>query len=94
MKIIIFLCTFLVSSLAFADDGSFLDSLQKIIDGIPVDGSVVLIGATVLEFVFRLFKTEKPKSIIYMVADCVKMFGAGLTKVGTFLDKVLPQRLK
>lgn len=47
-----------------------------------------------IEFMFRMFKTEKPKSIIYMVADGIKKSGELLTKLGSLLDKVLPQRLK
>ncbi|MBL0233163.1 MAG: hypothetical protein IPQ08_05820 [Chitinophagaceae bacterium] len=47
-----------------------------------------------LEFAFRLFKTENPKSIVYLIADGIKKSGEVLTKIGSLLDKVLPQRLK
>ncbi len=47
-----------------------------------------------LEFMFRMLKTEKPKSIVYMIADGIKKSGELLTKVGMLMDKVLPQRLK
>jgi hypothetical protein len=48
----------------------------------------------ILEFFFRMFKTEKPTSMIYLVANCVKKSGELLTKLGEILDKILPQRLK
>lgn len=50
--------------------------------------------AVVVEFVLRLIPSEKPKSIIYLVAAVVKSAGAVLSKIGEILDKILPQKLK
>lgn len=50
--------------------------------------------AMVVEFVLRMVKTEKPKSILYGIAYAVKKSGEVLTKVGNLLDKILPQKLK
>jgi hypothetical protein len=58
-----------------------------------LEGQSVVV-AMALEFVFRLVKTEKPKSIAYFVADLCKKAGAAFGKAGEFLDKVLPQRVK
>jgi hypothetical protein len=49
--------------------------------------------AMVLEFVLRLIPTQKPASILYMVAGGAKMLGTLFGKLGEFLDKVLPQKL-
>lgn len=62
----------------------------------------ILVSVAVgLEFMFRMLKTEKPKSIVYMIADGIKKGGellkkSGelLSKIGQILDKVLPQKLK
>lgn len=50
--------------------------------------------AVVVEFVLRLVPSEKPKSIIYLVAGAIKSVGAILVKIGEMLDRVLPQKLK
>lgn len=71
----------------------FLNHLVNVI-GNAMNAPILVSVAIALEFMFRLFKTEKPKSIIYMIADGIKKSGEVLTKVGALLDKVLPQRLK
>jgi hypothetical protein len=58
-----------------------------------VEGASLTI-AVVLEFIFRLVPSEKPKSIVYLVAEGAKKLGAILTKIGEVLDKVLPQKVK
>jgi hypothetical protein len=57
------------------------------------EGAAITI-ALILDFVFRLIPSEKPKSVIYMVAKGIKMSGELLTKLGSFLDKVLGQKIK
>ena len=47
-----------------------------------------------IEFALRMFKSEKPLSIAYMVSDAFKKVGEICSKVGALMDKVLPQRLK
>lgn len=71
----------------------FLNHLSNVI-GNAINAPVLMSIAIGLEFAFRLFKTEKPKSVVYMIADGIKKAGEILTKLGALLDKVLPQRLK
>lgn len=71
----------------------FLKQAAEWLDKVSM-GQMVVSAAFVMEFVFRMMKTEKPKSIAYMIADGMKKCGELLTKAGTLLDKVLPQRLK
>lgn len=47
----------------------------------------------VLEFIFRLIKSDKPKSIVWVVRDFIDGIGRALGKIAELLDKVLPQRL-
>lgn len=58
---------------------------------LSIEGAVATI-AIVLEFVFRMFKSAKPLSIAYLIADGFKMAGELFGKFGGMLDKVLPQR--
>ena len=58
-----------------------------------IEGSSVTI-AIVLEFAFRMIPSGKPLSVFYVVSSALKKSGEFLTKVGLFLDKVLPQKLK
>ncbi len=68
--------------------------LAKIMEALSsVEGASVTI-ALVLEFVFRMIPSQKPLSIIYMVAAALKGVGEILVKAGHVLDKVLPQKLK
>lgn len=50
--------------------------------------------AIILDFAFRLIPSEKPRSLIYMVAHYSKKLGDLLVKIGNFLDKILPQKIK
>lgn len=50
--------------------------------------------AIVLEFVFRLFPSEKPLSVLYVVALVLRKSGELFIKGGELLDKILPQKLK
>ncbi len=69
----------------------FFDKIYKFI--YSAEGAAVTI-AIVVDFAFRLIKTEKPKSVIYLVADIIKKSGDVLVRIGKFLDSILPQRLK
>jgi hypothetical protein len=71
----------------------FLNHMASVI-GNALNAPVLASIAIGLEFAFRLFKTDKPKSIVYMIADGIKKAGEILTKLGSLLDKILPQRLK
>lgn len=56
-------------------------------------GSAVIIGV-VLEAVLRLFKSEKPRSILLVIAVVSEQLGKFFAAVAKFLHSVLPQRLK
>ena len=70
---------------------SFFNSVLELLG--KAEGQTVIV-AMVLEFCFRMIKTEKPLSIAYMVAGAFKSVGEILSKVGALMDKVLPQKLK
>lgn len=58
-----------------------------------VEGASVSI-ALVLEFLFRVIPSEKPLSILHLVAKGCRGVALVLGKVADVLDKVLPQKLK
>jgi hypothetical protein len=60
---------------------------------LSVEGASVTI-AIILDFAFRLIPSDKPKSVIYLVAEVVKKSGKFLVKLGQILDKVLGQKIK
>jgi hypothetical protein len=60
---------------------------------LSVEGASVTI-AIILDFAFRLIPSDKPKSVIYLVAEVVKKSGKFLVKLGQILDKVLGQNIK
>lgn len=78
-----------------------LDILGKAMDAVGgIEGSVGII-AVVLEALLRIIPSQKPLSIMYWIGDGVKMIGQVLSKgadlcirLGSLLDKILPQRLK
>lgn len=57
------------------------------------EGASVTI-AIVLEVVFRLFPSEKPKSVILLIASVAKGIGEVLIKFSDLVNKVIPQNLK
>lgn len=69
----------------------FLNSVMEFLVG--HEGMVATL-AVVVEFVLRLVPSEKPKSIVYLVAGAIKSVGAILSKIGEMLDKILPQNVK
>lgn len=58
---------------------------------LSAEGALATI-AIVTEFAFRMFKSPKPLSIAYLIADGFRMAGELFSKVGGMLDRVLPQR--
>lgn len=58
-----------------------------------IEGSSLTI-AVVLEFAFRMIPSQKPLSILYVVAAGLKKCGELFIKVGQIMDKVLPQKIK
>ena len=58
-----------------------------------VEGASMTI-ALVMEFVFRIFPSQKPLSFLYVLAYILKKAGEISIKIGELLDKILPQKLK
>lgn len=90
--VLIFLCSLFLSVDAIASEGiPAVDTATDFILKILASGSVI---AVVVEFALRLFKTDKPRSILLVIkAACgqlEKFFGA----CEKLLDKVIPQKLK
>lgn len=50
--------------------------------------------AIVLEFVWRIVPSEKPRSALHLIAFVSKKVSEILAKVAELSDKVLPQKLK
>lgn len=69
----------------------FLDKILAFIAS--AQGASVTI-AIVLEFAFRMIKTEKPLSVLHVASSFIKKSAEILGKVADLLDKVLPQKLK
>ena len=58
-----------------------------------VEGASVTI-AIALEFIFRMFPSEKPLSIIRVIASVARKSGEILVKIADISDKILPQKIK
>lgn len=72
-----------------------MEYLEKILALIPsVDAGYVASITVALEFILRLIKSEKPLSILYIIAAVIKKLAEILLKISLLLDKVLPQRVK
>lgn len=68
-----------------------LEQINAFISTVTGQASII---ALILDFAFRLIKTEKPLSIAYIIAETFHRVGSMLGGIGALLDKVLPQRLK
>lgn len=70
----------------------FLDKVIELLSNIsPVIFTVLVF---IVETGLRYIKSEKPLSVVYLVAGAIKKLGVILVKIGEISDKVLPQRLK
>lgn len=58
-----------------------------------VQGASVTI-ALVLDFAFRMIPSEKPLSVLHIVAKVAKKLGEFLVKFAELADKILPQKIK
>ena len=70
-----------------------MELIQKILEALNSVEAQAAIIAIVLEFALRLFKSQKPLSILHAAAAILKSVGNVLSKAGEVLDKVLPQRV-
>lgn len=71
-----------------------MEFLDKILAFLSSAEGASLTIAVVVEFILRMIKSEKPLSILYLIANVAKKSGEILVKIGNLIDKVLPQRLK
>jgi hypothetical protein len=69
----------------------FLDKALNFL--LSAEGSAATI-AVVFEFVLRLVPSQKPLSVMYIIAKVVSKVGEILVFIGKLLDKILPQKLK
>lgn len=86
----------IVTSSAFGMDTESLpgkEAIDKFLEVIT-SGTTIMIVAAVAEFGLRFIKSEKAMSLIYIASGMFSMIGNLFTKIGKFLDKVLPQRIK
>ena len=67
----------------------FLDKIMVFLDSAIVQAGII---GVVVEYIFRLFPTQKPLSIAHLIGGWVGKVGLVLVKLGDFLDKVLPQK--
>lgn len=71
-----------------------MEFIQQAIDFLTSASGMSATIAITLDFVFRLFPSSKPLSIVHLVAAFVKLLAEALTKLSELLDKVLPQKIK
>jgi len=48
----------------------------------------------ILEVAFRLIPSEKPRSVLIMIAKVAELSGKAIVKLSEVLNKVVPQKLK
>ncbi len=70
-----------------------LSSIQPFIDS-HLTAAVVATIAIVFETILRFVKTDKPASILYMVEKILKALGSAFGSIASFIDSILPQRVK
>ena len=79
----------------------FLNLLDQAIQFISGHSAVVLmVLGGIIDMAMRLFKTEKPRSLLYAVKGFIKIAAAVVVKIAEFLnaivdflDKLLPQNV-
>lgn len=93
------LVAFLMPVMAWAQEvaepskfDQILAAMEKFFASLPQGGTAVVVIGGVVDFMLRMVKTEKPKSIAYAVAKMFHVLGDGFAKVAELMDKVLPQR--
>lgn len=74
---------------AFAADVA--DKVDKVAEGIPVEGAILGGIAVVVELILRAFPSEKPKSIMFIVAKLLLAVGKFADRLGTAMNYVRPK---
>lgn len=68
--------------------------IAKVLEVLGSVESQAAVVAIVLEFALRLIPSEKPRSILLVVAKGAELGSKVLAKVAEVLNKVVPQKLK
>ena len=72
-----------------------MELLDKILLALgQVDGAMIMTISVILEVVLRLVKSERPMSVLLMIAKALEIVGKITSKIAELLNKVIPQRLK
>jgi hypothetical protein len=73
-----------------------MEHLDKIIAALDklYNGETLVTVGIALEIVMRMLKTEKPRSIIYILSGFCHKVALLIEKLGLMVDKILPQKLK
>lgn len=70
-----------------------LDQILNFLNGLnPV--IMAIVGSGLLDFLFRIFPTNKPFDLIRLVSNTFKSIANILEKIAEIIDKVLPQNVK
>lgn len=69
-----------------------MESIIKVLEGLLNPATLAVI-AVVVEFSLRLIKSEKPLSILHLIAAGLHQVSKIAELVAQLLDRVLPQRL-
>jgi len=94
------LALLIVPLFAFGDDMPVVwpgfEWIDSVIAFIKDAGTGIWMGVitAVVEFILRLFKTEKPKSILLLVAWLLEKLSQVSLELSILLNRVIPQRLK
>lgn len=67
------------------------EKILEVLGSLEGQGAVL---AIVLEFALRLIPSDKPRSILLVVAKVCEMGASVLGKVASLLNKIIPQKLK
>lgn len=100
MKRLTWLVLFLIPICGYAEDAvpsgleGVLAALSAFVKQIPGEGwgAAVIVGL-VLETILRLFKSERPRSILIAVANLLMLVSEICRKASVLLNKVIPQRV-
>jgi hypothetical protein len=70
-----------------------MEFLAKVLEVLGSAEGMVATIAIVLEFLLRVIPTKKPLGILHIVAKVAHGLGEIFSRIGKFLDKVLPQNI-
>jgi len=98
--VVLFLIGILMTTAAFAEVVNpiameqglpFLDKVKEWLESIMGWPGLVAV-VTIIEFLFRLVKTDKPKSIAWLIKEVVEQIATIARVIAELLDMILPQR--